>query len=72
MEEDDHGHHLVLLRARRADPSSLEDDGIGHLRSSVLKKGERWPLSYSFPFRTRRPDPLFSRRYAMITSTALY
>ena len=25
-----------------------------------------------FPLRTRSPDPLFSRRYAMTTLTALY
>ena len=37
--------------------SSLEDDGIGHLHNSLLKKGERWPLSYSFPLRLEGQTP---------------
>jgi hypothetical protein len=74
MEEDDHGHHPLLLRTRRADPSSLEDDGIGHghLHNSPLRKGGRWPWSSFFFLGIGRADLLFSRRYAMTTSTALY
>ena len=34
-----------FLRLQGQTSSSREDDGIGHLDSSLLKKRERWPLS---------------------------
>jgi hypothetical protein len=69
MEEDDHGHHPLLLRTRRPDPSSLEDDGIGHGHSAQLFTEERRKVAmvillFSRMRKSRTPS---LRRYAMTT-----
>ena len=51
------GRAELLFFGKYAMRPQQEEDGHGHTPS---------------PLRTRRPDLLFSRRYTMSTSTALY